>query len=325
MKKTKNEMKRLVILGLIVALCVVAMPAMAASLPSVGCPAVGSLSSCTAKEIQTTQVSAEVLSPGGACEADGNVDVRITATYAANANRYDLGLFVAADGGTLDTRPGTNPSAQSCIGEYALIPPFVDLTDKGASDTCGDVAGGTTITSTFDVRVKCVNIVNGDLPIQSCRFWKQPGDVDKPTVCSGVPGPSSGTGSKCDCDAFHAQVNIPPTLTLIKTVTNDNGGTKVVGDFTLKVDGGVVTNGTANVVTAGLHTASEVQLPGYAASVWGGDCAPGGTITLLPGDNKVCTITNDDKAPGLHLRKVVVNDNGGTNTTADWTDRKSVV
>ena len=32
-----------------------------------------------------------------------------------------------------------------------------------------------------------------------------------------------------------------------------------------------------------------------------------------------CTITNDDNAPKLHLRKVVVNDNGGTKTVADFT------
>src|SRR5204862_258396 len=32
-----------------------------------------------------------------------------------------------------------------------------------------------------------------------------------------------------------------------------------------------------------------------------------------------CTITNDDIAPQLHLRKAVVNDNGGTATVADFT------
>src|SRR5262249_52008730 len=32
-----------------------------------------------------------------------------------------------------------------------------------------------------------------------------------------------------------------------------------------------------------------------------------------------CTITNNDIAPVLHLRKIVVNNNGGTKTTADFT------
>src|SRR5205823_3086204 len=40
---------------------------------------------------------------------------------------------------------------------------------------------------------------------------------------------------------------------------------------------------------------------------------------LAPGQSATCTITNDDIAPTLRLRKVVVNDNGGTKTTADFT------
>src|SRR5207247_2939399 len=54
---------------------------------------------------------------------------------------------------------------------------------------------------------------------------------------------------------------------------------------------GVAVTPSAN----GLLTATEVPDPGYTASAWGGDCAPNGTITLAPGDNKTCTITNDDK------------------------------
>ena len=102
----------------------------------------------------------------------------------------------------------------------------------------------------------------------------------------------------------------PPSqaqLTLIKQVINSNGGTKVVADFPLFIDGSPVTSGVANVVTPNVvHTASETQQAGYTASVWGGDCAADGTITLLPGDNKTCTITNDDIGPTLTVIKQVV-------------------
>lgn len=107
-------------------------------------------------------------------------------------------------------------------------------------------------------------------------------------------------------------------LTLVKTVINDNGGTSTVSSFPLFIDGSGVVSGVASTTSAGFHTASETTQAGYAASVWGGDCAPDGAITLLPGDNKTCTITNDDIQPKLHLRKVVVNDNGGTATVADF-------
>ena len=112
--------------------------------------------------------------------------------------------------------------------------------------------------------------------------------------------------------------DVQPTLTLIKTVTNDNGGTKTVSDFPLFVDGSPVTSGAQNSINAGAHTASETTLTGYAASAWGGDCAANGTITLAPGDNKTCTITNNDVQPTLTLVKTVTNDNGGTKTVSDF-------
>ncbi|MCC2630860.1 MAG: conserved repeat domain [Candidatus Paceibacter sp.] len=49
-----------------------------------------------------------------------------------------------------------------------------------------------------------------------------------------------------------------------------------------------------------------------------------GKIVLRPGDNKICTITNDDVPPAvvppatLKLVKTVVNNNGGTKTVADF-------
>ncbi|MBI3396977.1 DUF11 domain-containing protein [Candidatus Woesebacteria bacterium] len=105
--------------------------------------------------------------------------------------------------------------------------------------------------------------------------------------------------------------DVAPTLTLVKTVINNNGGNNVVSDFVLRIDGNAVTSGAANVVSAGAHTASEVSLSGYTASAWGGDCAANGTITLNPGDTKTCSITNDDVSPTVTLIKSVTNNYGG--------------
>ncbi|MEX2053944.1 MAG: hypothetical protein WD883_00090, partial [Candidatus Colwellbacteria bacterium] len=84
------------------------------------------------------------------------------------------------------------------------------------------------------------------------------------------------------------------TLTLIKTVINDDGGTKVVSDFPLFVGTTSVASDVATTLTPDTYTASETSDPGYTASVWGGDCAADGSITLVNGDAKTCTITNDD-------------------------------
>src|SRR5204863_204546 len=109
------------------------------------------------------------------------------------------------------------------------------------------------------------------------------------------------------------------TLTLVKTVINNNGGTKQVSDFPLFVNGTPEESGVATTLSANLlYTATETSDPGYAASAWGGDCAANGTITLAPGDNKTCTITNDDKAPKLTLVKTVINNNGGTKQVSNF-------
>lgn len=109
-------------------------------------------------------------------------------------------------------------------------------------------------------------------------------------------------------------------LTLVKTVTNNNGGTKVISDFPLFIDGVAALSGTKYEVSANVeHTASETGSSDYTASVWGGNCSSDGKITLLPGDDKTCTITNDDKAGTLIVKKIVVNDNGGDLGADDFT------
>ena len=113
--------------------------------------------------------------------------------------------------------------------------------------------------------------------------------------------------------------DVAPTLTLVKTIDNGDGGNAVVSDFPLFINGNPVTSGSANPLSANiLYTVTETNLPGYTPSVWGGDCAVDGTITLNEGDNKTCTITNDDVAPTLTLVKTVENDNFGTKQVADF-------
>jgi hypothetical protein len=109
-----------------------------------------------------------------------------------------------------------------------------------------------------------------------------------------------------------------PKLTVTKIVVNDNGGTKQISDFPLFVDGNSVTSGVKNTSTVGSHTVSETTDSGYTSTI-GGDCAADGSITLAAGDDKSCTITNDDKPGKLIVIKHVINDNGGTATAADFT------
>ena len=91
------------------------------------------------------------------------------------------------------------------------------------------------------------------------------------------------------------------TLTVIKTLVPSSDP----GKFNLQIDGStagtggnVGNSGTtgAVVVTPGVHIAGETagtatSLGDYLSAI-GGDCAANGSVTLQPGDNKICTITN---------------------------------
>jgi hypothetical protein len=100
--------------------------------------------------------------------------------------------------------------------------------------------------------------------------------------------------------------DIQPVLTITKNVINDNGGLLQVADFPLFIDATQVVSGQPNGINAGSYNVSETNQAGYEAGAWGGDCAPDGSITLNVGDNKSCTITNDDIPPELKIVKTTV-------------------
>ena len=121
-------------------------------------------------------------------------------------------------------------------------------------------------------------------------------------------------------------------LTLIKNVDNTGGGTAVATAWTLSAAGptpisgttgsGSVTNAT---VTPGIYNLSESGGPsGYtAAANW--SCVVNGaapvaenSVTLANGDSVTCTITNSFQTAKLTVKKVVVNNNGGTKKVSDF-------
>ena len=99
----------------------------------------------------------------------------------------------------------------------------------------------------------------------------------------------------------------PATLKVIKLVTNDDGGTKTAADFDIFVKqgsshvSGSPAFGSASGVTftlvAGNYTVGENSPTslGYSLESISGDCSPAGAITLVAGEHKVCTITNNDE------------------------------
>src|SRR4029077_1463863 len=118
-------------------------------------------------------------------------------------------------------------------------------------------------------------------------------------------------------------------LTLVKTVTNDNGGTATPTQWTLAAAGPTPISGVTGSTTvtnasvnAGTYTLSESGGPdGYTAGDWSCDAGTltGASLVLPNGVAATCTIDNDDQAATLTLLKAVTNDNGGTALPTDWT------
>src|SRR5207253_878464 len=100
----------------------------------------------------------------------------------------------------------------------------------------------------------------------------------------------------------------PAHLTVIKTVVNDNGGTKKAADFSITVTSNGVglpsfpgsTSGTDVTVSAGTYSVDEASVAGYTKT---GAVGCSGTLALA--ETKTCVITNDDNAPTIATLTVV--------------------
>ena len=98
------------------------------------------------------------------------------------------------------------------------------------------------------------------------------------------------------------------TLRVVKTVINDNGGTKLAGDFSFQVNGGVLTafevDGSNDLtVIPGTYSVTEPFVTGYATTY--NNCT---NVSVVSNQITTCTITNNDIQPKLTVTKVV---NGG--------------
>lgn len=189
--------------------------------------------------------------------------------------------------------------------------------------------GGTAVASNFTMNVTGTNVSDDSFPGDEAgtTVTLNAGDysVDEEVYfgyaktlgqnCSG----SVQSGSDVTCTVTND--DIAPKLTVIKDVITDNGGTAVAGNFTMNVTGTNVSDasfpgdeaGTTVTLDAGQYSVDEDNYFGYAKTL-GQNCS--GNISI--GEEKTCTITNDDIQPLLTVTKRVINDNGGDKQVSDF-------
>ena len=153
--------------------------------------------------------------------------------------------------------------------------------------------------------------------------------------CSSTGAVTLAPGESKTCTITNDDDQPPPpapTLTVVKRVVNDNGGTAVASDWMMHIRSGLPSAdvpgspfpgagapGTTRTLSAGSYEVDESGGPSGYTKSFSGDCNASGQVTLALGENKTCTVTNDDIAPRLRVVKRVVNDNGGTRAAGDFT------
>ncbi|HEX4826173.1 MAG TPA: hypothetical protein VFV19_17875 [Candidatus Polarisedimenticolaceae bacterium] len=248
-------------------------PVVPTPLPSAPCPP--NLNSCTANDVVTTVVAAD---PGNNVCGTRSDTLALTFTVkfqTTASQRYDLGIFVSEDGGTVTNGSGnTPPTALVCGGLAPQVGDgdgnadtsdcdsdhFLDLDPTGhapnnaAVDTCGDLqqnAGPVFLTVSAVVSCETVD-QNLHLKVPSCRVWEQ--NANHQVACTSLA--QAGTGSKCDCTDLDFTTVLNPCVTALCDDGNDcttdsctvEGGVAVchnvpVDDGTSCSDGNACTTG----------------------------------------------------------------------------------
>jgi hypothetical protein len=192
--------------------------------------------------------------------------------------------------------------------------------------------GGTKVASDFTMNVTATNPSDDSFPGAESPGTTISLDAGSYSVDEGaVSGYTKSLGTDCSGTIALGESKTctitnddqAASLTVIKHVINDNGGTKVAADFTMNVTAsnpsdasfpGAESPGTTITVDAGAYSVDEGAVSGYTKSL-GAGCSG----TLAPGGSATCTITNDDQPASLTVIKHVINDNGGTKVAADFT------
>lgn len=186
---------------------------------------------CTANDVSLAAY--DVISGPATCVAGETITVQMKANLESNANaRYDIGLFIALDGG--DALTG------SCHNDYlpddAGTMVFHDLEDGvDPADSCGDLpAGDTVMREIQSLELVCEDLTgDGIADVGSCVSWDNAtsNGGNKPS-CTSAADTKPNTKSKCRCGAIAVgTIGVEPQI-IVDKVTDPAGDAQLF-DFTL--------------------------------------------------------------------------------------------
>ena len=267
---------------------------------------------CTSNDVQLAAYT--LVSGPTSCLPGEVIDVVLEGEFiATSSERYDVGVFVATDGGNPNTLGGV------CYNDFLhpvsadIVEPYnedVDITggfgpfynaevEEDSGDSCGDIEQGTSTFLVMDeISIVCQDSNNdGTADVGSCTVWANSasaGTTNKPS-CIDETDTTAETTAKCTCD--YVPISGLTTLESATITVNKvlSPGTDS-GKFNLQIDGATQTSdvgdgGTTGAVTVSAGTSAD---PGDDHTV--GEIA--GTGTNLGDYDSTITCTNNGTTIG---------------------------
>ena len=245
---------------------------------------------CTSDDVTIAQY--HVLNGVTSCVAGENVTVELQAEMVGGAQaRYDIGLFVALDGGSgltgLCARNFLTPTAPFQSSAYSLtsgIGPFRNLENN--ADRCGDVSQKeTNLKNIQTITISCTDSnSDGILDVGSCLSW----DQQSTNTCVSLLDTIPGSNAKCRCEPVQVGnviVRRSARLEVIKEIVPDG----TAGFFNLNVTGSsAITNANVQSLYAnGVTDVGDNGSTGVLTIPVGSSILPGGryTVTESAGTN----------------------------------------
>jgi hypothetical protein len=179
------------------------------------------------------------------------------------------------------------------------------------SDSGSGVSGSLSVSDNVAQCVYELSESDGPTLGYTASAWSCTGDVSL-TANEITVGPNGGSCSITNDDDA-------PSLTLVKEVVNDNGGTEQAGAWTLTAGGYDTASPDAGTYDLSESGPGDYTLTSLSCDDDSGTSVASPSVTLGLGEDVTCTFVNDDDAPSLTLVKEVVNDNGGTEQAGAWT------
>ena len=287
---------------------------------------------------------------GGAlpvCEAGSIIpSVDMEARVVANAaDRWDIGIWIAADGGT--ALRNVNPSTPGCR-HWSLVPTNTTATPDGDStrvspfynedgDSCGDLEQGITNILT---PVTLTNLVcsdsdhDGFLDVGSCVAWDNNGNsahsCDVPA--DAVNNTRPNTKSKCKCEPIKIPIRIAGKIIVEKQTIPD--GDAATFSFTGARTGTISDGDTLELlVEPGTYTMTESAKTGWdLTSISCNDANSTGnvgtrTATFIVASEETvkCTFTNTKQGKITIVKDAVPNDGQDFSFTSTGTGTSNFI